>query len=208
MNKASRIINKTIADYNLIAHKFSSTRAKLSQDLISLAKKAGESDQILDYGCGNGRLCRLFDPEHYLGLDASGELIKIAQDQNPGYIFKLIKPCEVPKENKYDVIFCLAMIHHLPDYTTQSRLLSDFADIINPKGRLILTAWQLDESNSIVSKSFTSGDLTIQRQIFSFSQKNLETLVKSAGLKIISSKILPRNRGVYSNLEIIAQKLS
>ena len=59
-NKSQEIINKTIADYNLIATKFSSTRLSLSPDLINLGKIAGLDDKILDYGCGNGRICQLF----------------------------------------------------------------------------------------------------------------------------------------------------
>lgn len=203
---SQKLINKTIADYNLIATKFSSTRNSLSHDLIELSKIAGPNDEILDYGCGNGRLCQLFKSENYLGVDPSIELIKIARNKYPDYRFELIEPSAMPKGNNYDMIFCLAMIHHLPDHQTQSQLISDLAGILKPDGKLILTSWCLDQSDTMIEMPFKSGDTIIKRQIFSFSQSNLESLIKSSCLQILSSKITPRNRGVYSNIEIIAQK--
>jgi len=207
-NEQKTIIYKTIADYNLIATKFSSTRSSLSQDLIELGKIARTDDVVLDYGCGNGRLCQLFNTRNYLGVDPSAELIKLAKTKYSDYHFKLIKPCEIPEGESFDIIYCLAVIHHFPDEETQRQLINGLGGILKAGGKLVLTAWCLDQSDSIIEIPFKSGDVTIQRQIFSFSQANLELLTKSSGLQILSSKNTPRNRGVYSNIEIIAQLIS
>lgn len=204
--KPNEIINQTISDYNLIAAKFSSTRNKLSPDLIHLAKKAGGRGKILDYGCGNGRLCRLFNPENYLGVDPSVELINIAKQQHPTYNFDLIKPCAMPKSGNFDIIFCLATIHHFPDRNSQTNLLNNFHTKLKQNGKLILTAWHLGGRKKIISVPFRDDCLIIERQIYSFDLDELKQIVGKCGFKITTANIVPRNKGIYSNIEIIAQK--
>lgn len=204
---AKQIIDQTIADYNLIAEKFSSTRRTIPDDLRILAKEAGEKDKVLDYGCGNGRLCELFSCQNYLGADASTELIKIAKFLHPGYHFEQIKPGGLPSKQDFDAIFCLSVIHHFPDRSNQLKLLNNLHQLLNNAGKLIITSWLIDQSDQINIVPFSDGKTIINRQIFSFSQNNLEELLSEAGFSIYSSKITPRNRGRYSNIEIIAKKI-
>ncbi len=210
MNKlqAQKIINQTIADYNLISAKFTSTRSRLTPDLINLFKNIKAGSSVLDYGCGNGRMAELFDPKYYTGLDPSAKLIQFAKQKFPKHKFYIIKPSEVPKNQIYDNIICLAVIHHIPTTEAQIRLLGNFYDILNPTGKLIMTAWNLENKsdNKILNVPFKYDGGEITRKIYTFTQMELETLVKKAGFEISSSQIIPRNRGRYCNIEIIASK--
>lgn len=203
---ADKIIAQTIADYNLIATKFSSTRSKLSPDLVELAQLADENGLVLDYGCGNGRFCQLFAKDRYLGADASQELIKIARVLHPEYEFTQVEPGKMPTQDKFSTIFCLSMIHHLPDKTTHKALLDNFLRSLLIGGRLILTSWYLDGQDHLLEVPFKDDSTQITRQIFSFSKENLESLIHESGFEINKSSITPRNRGRYSNIEIVAQK--
>ena len=49
-----------------------------------------EYGEIVEIGCGYGRLCNAFDPSNYLGLDISPVAIKQAVALNPDYEFELI----------------------------------------------------------------------------------------------------------------------
>lgn len=55
---------------------------------------------VVDIGCGYGRLCKAFKPENYLGLDFSKDAIEAAKLSNPGYNFSVIDNItEYPKSN-------------------------------------------------------------------------------------------------------------
>lgn len=49
-----------------------------------------EYGEVVEIGCGYGRLCEAFDPDAYMGLDISPEAIKQAIALNPEYEFELI----------------------------------------------------------------------------------------------------------------------
>lgn len=206
---SQKIIDKTISDYNLIADKFSSTRLNITTDLQDLADHIPHDAKVLDYGCGNGRMAALFEPENYLGVDPSTELIRIAKELHQNHKFRLTKAGEKAKE-KFDAILCLAVIHHLPDRKTQLELLHNLKSSLKPAGILILTAWNIvrdpSEYGTIINKPFKLENLNISRQIYAFSLDELTSLVQSAGFNISISRIQPRNRGAYSNIEIVAQQ--
>ena len=75
------IIHKTRQDYNLIAPRFSGTRYDLWEELKPFKRLVKNGQNILDWGCGNGRLLFLFLDKNikYFGLDQSEELLKIAK---------------------------------------------------------------------------------------------------------------------------------
>ncbi len=212
MNKKEALNNvkKTISDYNLIADKFSSTRDNLPEDIVNLKQYINEEDTVLDYGCGNGRACRLFTPKQYLGVDPSENLINIAKSKYEEYKFLKIEPSKFPAQNEFDIILCLSMIHHLTNREIQEQLIKDFYDRITHKGKLIITTWNLgavaNYIDKIVHVPFKSSNIVINRMLYSFSLEEFEELIKSSGFKILDSKITPRNRGKYSNIEIIATK--
>lgn len=49
-----------------------------------------EYGEIVDIGCGYGRLCTAFDPEQYIGLDISPNAVAEARRLNPSYEFEII----------------------------------------------------------------------------------------------------------------------
>jgi len=75
---------------------------------------------VLDFGCGCGRFCDLFNPATYTGADVIPELIKKNKEEHPkkdwedlsGELLKL----------KYDLIFCFTVLQHLPEEEFQMRL--------------------------------------------------------------------------------------
>ena len=75
------IIAKTREDYNRIAKYFSDTRRSTWPEFERFKKMLKPGQNILDWGCGNGRLflmLRDYDIK-YFGVDISIELLKIAR---------------------------------------------------------------------------------------------------------------------------------
>lgn len=208
MENSKIIINNTINDYNSIADKFSSTRDIITDDLKNIASEIDKTQSILDYGCGNGRMAELFDHKNYLGVDASKNLIDIATKKHPKYKFKLINPCQVNTKYKFENIICLAVIHHFPDIKTQKKLISDFFATLTSGGSLTITTWnkKCNRVDKMLKVPFKTEKIQIIRDIYCFTQNDLEKLVIGGGFYIKTSSIVIRNRGQYSNIEIRAVK--
>ena len=49
-----------------------------------------EYGEVLEVGCGYGRLCQAFDSEQYTGLDISEDAVNLARKLNPEYEFEII----------------------------------------------------------------------------------------------------------------------
>lgn len=60
-------------------------------------KTTKEYGEVVEIGCGYGRLCRAFDPNNYTGLDISPIAIKQAIALNPDYDFELITEKRIQK---------------------------------------------------------------------------------------------------------------
>ncbi|HAR99540.1 MAG: Methyltransferase type 11 [Candidatus Moranbacteria bacterium GW2011_GWC2_37_73] len=80
---AERILNETEVGYDLISKKFSETRKHFWRGLEFIKDYTRKNDNVLDYGCGNGRLLELLDFEdiRYWGLDVSEKLIELAKEK-------------------------------------------------------------------------------------------------------------------------------
>ena len=78
-------IDQNTSAYNEIASLFSSTRQYIWKDIKPLLRFAKNGDNILDLGCGNGRLYQLFKDLSitFTGIDSSKGLIDIARESHP-----------------------------------------------------------------------------------------------------------------------------
>ncbi|MBI5221358.1 MAG: class I SAM-dependent methyltransferase, partial [Candidatus Magasanikbacteria bacterium] len=127
------IIHKTREDYNLVASHFSVTRYELWEWLKPFKKLVKDGQNILDWGCGNGRLISLFEDKKikYFGLDQSDELLKCAKEKWDKEIkigkvkfFSTASRAKNFSPNFFDLAFLIASFHHLPDETTRLDILN------------------------------------------------------------------------------------
>lgn len=97
-----------------------------------------QNKKALDFGCGVGTTCTLFNPEKYLGVDINQARINYAKKLYPNYQFQALNhKGQLPfRKNSFDLILIIAVLHHIPqpELTT---LLDDFRQILKPNGRII-----------------------------------------------------------------------
>ena len=81
---------------------------------------------VLDFGCGCGRFCDLFNPAAYTGADIIPELIKKNREEHPDkdWDYMSVDPLKL----KYDLIFCFTVLQHLPEEEFLMRL-ANFREI-------------------------------------------------------------------------------
>ena len=122
---------------------------------------------LLDVGCGEGRFGRFVQthqPVHrYVGVDFSTELLAIAHSQvcsadfsRPSataeiatinfYQRDMTQPDFLAGLGRFNVVVCLAALHHVPGKQNRVRLVREMAGSLAENGRLILSTWQFMNS--------------------------------------------------------------
>ncbi len=229
-NYADYLLKKTKDDYNRIAPVFSSKRSYLEPDWPSLVKYAKPGDRVLDLGCGNGRLSELFSRDiHYLGVDISNEMLKIAKAKYPNSDFQLINFLSLPfLAESFDVIYCLAVLHHVPLNSYRLKFLKEIQRVLKSKARVIISVWDLKANWRIRFTQFlqfplryfsfssldvgdlfynfqdSQGRLLAKRYVHAFTLTELKNLLIEAGFKV--DNIYIQKRGRHQNIIAICSK--
>lgn len=132
---------------------------------------------VADIGCGNGRLAWLLDeqdvPLAYVGVDANAQLLAAAQAHTaelrhvracfvqadlaetdwPGQVVKPKRAGSEGSEREgFDIVTCLATLHHLPGYDLRQRVVQQLAALVAPGGLVAISTWQFLTSPRFVAK--------------------------------------------------------
>ncbi len=207
--QAIEIIHKTREDYNHIAKHFSYTRKQLWPELGEFKKYIKDGQNILDWGCGNGRLIFLLEGKkvNYFGVDQSNGLLKIGKktfnkEIKEGWVkfFSNAKKEKKFPDEFFDVVFMIASFHHLPDRDSRLDLLKKTFKEIKKGGNLIITVWNLEsdwakekmkkgwqiigENDFLVPWKNPDGEVLAERYYHHFSKEELDDLLKESGFKI------------------------
>ncbi|MFH1207455.1 MAG: methyltransferase domain-containing protein [Patescibacteria group bacterium] len=233
---AEKLMAMNATTYQAIADQFSATRKFIWEDFKPLMEYIAIGEKVLDAGCGNGRLYELLKEKHveYAGLDLSGELIAIAKRQYPELKFIAGNILDLPfPPGSFDVVFCIATLHHLPTEKLRAQAIRQFYKVLRPDGRLVMLNWNLLASNwwlihakilwqRIIGKgriSFPdviklwkneSGAVVGRRYIHGFRTSELSTLLDHNGFSQVqqyyTKKGHPATRRTGYNLITIAKK--
>lgn len=133
-----------------------------------------ERPSILDVGCGNGRFGRfaakyLGRDIRYVGVDASRPLLELARRRGePAWrwlecdLVDAGMPAELDGE-RFDLVACFGLMHHLPGESTRRRLAGAFARSVAPGGMLALSFWQLGSDERFARRAVDPEDLEADR---------------------------------------------
>ena len=146
---AQKLIQETQENYNILAAHFSYTRSSIWSDLKIFTPEIKPKAKILDIGCGNGRVFGLFKNKNvdYLGIDFSKNLINEAEKRYPQAKFKIgditVKKTWQNFKNKFDFVFCVAVLHHLPTQQLKKELTQQIWQALKPNGKAFIAVWNL-----------------------------------------------------------------
>ena len=185
--------------YEKIASDFSATRNYIWPDIQPYLTKVKPHQSVLDVGCGNGRLLlALPKTVKYTGLDISPKLLSEAQRKFPHHHFietDITRPDIWKHLGKFDHVFCVAVMHHLPDKETQLFVLREIKSHLKPKGKLLITAWNLwqkkylkyhvDPGTKWKNPHWVNIPFRGEKRFcFAYTRPYLEDLLKEAGLPL------------------------
>lgn len=202
------LIGKTRDDYNKISKHFAGTRYDVWPELKQFKPFIEGGQQVLDWGCGNGRLLLMLADKdiHYYGVDQSQGLLKIAKKKFAAEIKsgKAKFFCSAFKEKKFkddflDLVFMVASFHHLPDEKSRLKLLKKTFKEMKPGARLIITVWNLGsvwakakrkewekigENDFLIPWKNPKGKVEAERYYHHFTKIELRGLLEKVGFKV------------------------
>jgi len=222
--------------YNKIASHFSKTRNHPWKEFELFKPYLKKDMNILDVGCGNGRLVNFLKPyiENYIGIDISSGLLEKARENHPEYNFKKTHMedfCD--DENTFDAIFPIASFHHLATKKLRIQTLQNFHKMLKKDGIICMTNWNLWQKKYkwIYIKSYLfswlrgkkprdlfipwrdkNKNIIANRYYYSFLKSEIVGLVEKAGFEILFCEYTRGNEicggkfGAY-NLVLVGRKI-
>lgn len=203
-------------NYQQIAKQFSITRQQsFWPELQDIIRQLPINGSVLDVGCGNGRLLDELKKrplDSYTGLDLSSNLIDLAKQRYPAknlpfpVAWQTGDLLATALEQKFNFIFCIAALHHLPGHKLRQVAVRQLAAWLKPDGYLIISVWDLWRQpkhwwrllRSVIRAPFSrldSGDLLFhwgnqkatntQRYYHALTGREFKKLIVTANLKII-----------------------
>jgi SAM-dependent methyltransferase len=118
-------------------------------DALRFQGQVPPSARILDYGCGQGRLCGELAQLGYtrvVGVDSSPEMIRAAQAAHPRCEFLVNDGFDLPFEPaSIDVVLLFAVLTCVPESKAQQQLLAGLRRTLRPGGLLLISDYPLQE---------------------------------------------------------------
>lgn len=160
----NRLIELNQNFYAQFAREFSETRSSGRVNLEHILPYLNDGGNILDIGCGNGRLAQRLDREKlrltYCGVDAIPELVEIANErcERLENIHARFRVADIIKGDwntdlrGFDIAVALAVLHHIPSFKLRVQVLRDTRSALKPNGKLIMTNWKFNENDRLRRK--------------------------------------------------------
>jgi tRNA (uracil-5-)-methyltransferase TRM9 len=152
--------------YSEFARPFSETRSSAQTRLDRIVAYIGDGVKLLDVGCGNGRLAERLEKQgksaDYYGVDASSELIAIAQARKTSLrrvaaefsVADISSPnwtARLPADS-FDIALALAVLHHVPSFELRCQLFCDIRALVKPGGTFVMTNWHFERNERLRKK--------------------------------------------------------
>ncbi len=149
--RADEIFTLVEVGYDTIAQHFSQTRQAPWIEFNDLKPLLQSPGQLLDVGCGNGRLIPWLQQNcsglNYLGVDVSEQLLSIARQQFPSQRFIKASMLQLPfPDAQFDVVACVAALQHIPSVAYREQALTELLRVTKPNGVLFMLNWDIYQS--------------------------------------------------------------
>lgn len=151
---AARLVRINREFYERVAGEFSRSREHLNPGILRGLEGLERCRSLLDVGCGDGRLGLAWRDgalpfpwiagARYVGLDQSRTLLSARAPWPEGLSAVRADLLEDAwPEGPFDLVCCLAVLHHLPGRGARREVLRRIAGRLAPGGRWLVSVWQV-----------------------------------------------------------------
>jgi alkylated DNA repair protein alkB family protein 8 len=225
---AQKIIKESRESYNRIAKQFSASRAHFWPELEFLKNELPPAGEILDIGCGNGRLLQILQNSalQYTGIDSAQNLLNEAKFLHPDKKFMLADALALPfADQTFDAVVSLAVLHHVPSAKMRSKFFSETARVLKPGGILVITVWNFwrprwlkkligsfiakilhPETCDLGDIFLTFGQDKTPRYLHALTKRELSSLAAEFNMETKTIRTINSPDGNRSNILLIAVK--
>lgn len=106
--------------------------------------------RTLDFGCGTGGFCVLFEPAKYLGIDTDKSCIDYANRKYTDYEFKVFQDTIPSKEGEFENVLICEVLHHIDD-CQMDKVLAEVRRVCAGKAKVLI----LDQVPAICQRKLT-----------------------------------------------------
>jgi len=227
LSTAARLIELNRDFYDRFGRPFSTTRQRIQPGVRRVLGLLKGDESILDLGCGNGELAReLAKRGHggsYLGVDFSLPLLQEAETLPEGFSARFVQvdltspslmdviarsrkvgTWQFPRNATFDVVFCFAVLHHIPSHELRLSFLRIVLQLLRDDGLFIHSNWQFLTSEklkariqpweavAIPSSAVEAGDYLLDwrsggnglRYVHHFDEKELDELARASSFQV------------------------
>ncbi|GFS15823.1 alkylated DNA repair protein alkB-like protein 8 [Elysia marginata] len=148
-----RHVNKVYED---IAEHFSGTRYKPWPRVVDFIMDQPSFSLLADVGCGNGKCLGANKDLYEIGSDFSSNLAAICHSRGFETCVGDVT-CLPFRTGSFDVVLCIAVIHHMATKHRRYKALSEVVRILRKGGRALVYVWAMEqELNKTKSKYIKS----------------------------------------------------
>ena len=159
--------------------------------------------KLLNAGCGHGPDFLPFKEGFKLyGIDISGKMLELAGKYAEKYSFDVnlteADAREIPfSDTFFDYAIVVATYHHIEGDEERLRAFKELKRVLKPGGEAFITVWNRWQPRFWLRGKETlipwkSGDETFYRYYHLFSYRELEKIIKKAGLEVV--KLYPESK--------------
>jgi len=176
----------------------------------------------LDLGCGYASTTRYLLDKGYLKklilVDLAENMLRMIRSRDHR-VLKIYGDLleNFLKEDSFDTIYLLAVLHHIPGVECRLNILSSIRRMLKPDGYLILTTWspekQFIERNNkwlrLGDKEYLFRDKHGVRYYYIFDLDELTAMLEETGFRIVESGIFvqnPSRKKITQNIYLVSTK--
>ncbi|MGV8973678.1 MAG: class I SAM-dependent DNA methyltransferase [Rhodoglobus sp.] len=176
------------------------TRAEAPLDLAMIdffaeTVSAGEDPQVLDAGCGAGRMSQYLAERgcRVEGVDLSSKMIAMARRDHGDLVFTVGSLTDLPyPDNQFAGVMLWYSIIHTPP-AGQARIFAEAARVLRPAGHL-LVGFQSGDGTRDVSGAYRQFGHEIQLERHLYTADQVAAQIEAAGLREVC-RVVRRARG-------------
>ena len=225
---AQKLVDLNRRFYQDFGAAFAATRRRIQPGALRVLANLPLRGNWLDLGCGSGEVARQLGrmgfSGTYLGLDFSPQLLAEAArgwSPNPGAFAPCYQMADLTAptwaddlpQAQFDVILCLAALHHLPGIEARGTFLRQVRRLMPPGGQFIHSQWQFQHSPKLMARRLPwqtlglrnddvdAGDTLLDwryalpgqleqtglRYVHLFTRAELDNLAQASGFAVVES---------------------